>query len=149
MAVTLKTRKPIDAITVEDLAAFPIWEFASDEEENEEQDETWIRPVNSKVVPLGEYALSVAATFSTASGLPLKGFVVLSTDEGIEINGGSILFNEQYLCVSPPEFSGASAEREELAAALGLPQSEVFPLQFTLSVPLKGQSQGIEGAFSA
>jgi hypothetical protein len=150
MAATLKTRKPIDALTVEDLDAFPIWEFAADEEgEDEDQDETWVRPVNSKVVPQGEYSLSVSATFTTTSGHPLHGFIVLSTDEGIEINGGVVLFKEQYLPVSSPDFWGASAERAELAAALELPQEEVFPLSFSLSVPVEGQPQSIEGAFTA
>lgn len=32
MAVTLKTRKPIDKLRPADLRAYPIWEFADDEE---------------------------------------------------------------------------------------------------------------------
>jgi hypothetical protein len=44
MPATLKTRKPVDKLTVGDLVAFPIWEFASDEESVEGQDETWVRP---------------------------------------------------------------------------------------------------------
>ncbi|HGH7176301.1 TPA: hypothetical protein ACJMKJ_003897 [Bacillus wiedmannii] len=37
--------KPIDELTIEDLKQNPIWEWAIDEEENEEYDETWVKPV--------------------------------------------------------------------------------------------------------
>ncbi len=33
MAITLKTRMPIGMLTLEDLDAFPVWEYASDEED--------------------------------------------------------------------------------------------------------------------
>jgi len=36
--------KPIDELTIEDLKQNPIWEWAIDEEENEEYDETWVKP---------------------------------------------------------------------------------------------------------
>jgi hypothetical protein len=36
--------KPVDELTVEDFKESPIWEWAIDEEENEDQDETWVRP---------------------------------------------------------------------------------------------------------
>lgn len=36
--------KPIDELTIEDLKQNPIWECAIDEEENEEYDETWVKP---------------------------------------------------------------------------------------------------------
>jgi hypothetical protein len=37
LATTLKTRKPVVNLTVSDLRAFPIWEFAIDEEGEAEQ----------------------------------------------------------------------------------------------------------------
>ncbi|RSD27804.1 hypothetical protein [Mesobacillus subterraneus] len=40
--------KPVDELTIEDLKENPIWEWAIDEEENEEQDETWVRPSETK-----------------------------------------------------------------------------------------------------
>ncbi|KAB2451892.1 hypothetical protein F8160_03405 [Bacillus sp. CH126_4D] len=36
--------KPIDELTIEDLKQNPIWEWTIDEEENEEYDETWVKP---------------------------------------------------------------------------------------------------------
>ncbi|MGE6310420.1 hypothetical protein [Bacillus cereus] len=39
--------KPVDELTIEDLKHNPIWEWAIDEEENEECDETWVKPVET------------------------------------------------------------------------------------------------------
>jgi hypothetical protein len=36
--------KPVDELSIEDFKESPIWEWVIDEEENEEQDETWVRP---------------------------------------------------------------------------------------------------------
>jgi hypothetical protein len=44
MQATIATRKPVDELTASDLEAFPVWEFAMDEEGVEEQDETWVKP---------------------------------------------------------------------------------------------------------
>lgn len=66
MQVTLKTRKPVNKLTPEDLVTFPIWEFASDEEGVEGQDETWVRPVRRSQVPLEAYSQLVAADLTTA-----------------------------------------------------------------------------------
>lgn len=40
----MKKSKPVDELTIEDLKEHPIWEWAIDEEESEEQDETWVKP---------------------------------------------------------------------------------------------------------
>ena len=37
--------KPLEEITLKDVIENPIWEWALDEEENDEQDETWQRPI--------------------------------------------------------------------------------------------------------
>ncbi|HDR3890383.1 TPA: hypothetical protein QCO65_004902 [Bacillus cereus] len=39
--------KPVGELTIEDLKQNPIWEWAIDEEENEECDETWVKPVET------------------------------------------------------------------------------------------------------
>ncbi|HZH61138.1 MAG TPA: hypothetical protein VEY70_16560 [Metabacillus sp.] len=40
--------KPVDELTLEDFNESPIWEWAIDKEENEGQDETWVRPSETK-----------------------------------------------------------------------------------------------------
>ena len=42
----MKVRKPISELTLEDLDMHPVWEYAIDEEEDEDQDETTVRPID-------------------------------------------------------------------------------------------------------
>ena len=100
MQATLKTRKPVDKLTAGDLVAFPIWEFASDEEDVEGQDETWVRPVGRKQVPAGAYSQLVASDFTTACGVKLQGFMTVTTANEIEISAGAIV-GDGFYCVLP------------------------------------------------
>lgn len=43
----MSNSKPIDKLTIEDLKQNPIWEWALDEDENEEHDETWVKPTTT------------------------------------------------------------------------------------------------------
>lgn len=44
-AIITGKSKPLEVVTLDDMLKNPIWVFALDEEENEDQDETWIKPV--------------------------------------------------------------------------------------------------------
>ncbi len=110
MQVTLKTRKPVDKLTVGDLVAFPIWEFASDEEDVEGQDETWVRPVGRKQVPAGAYSQLVASDFTTASGVKLQGFMTVTTANKIEVSAGALVA-EGFYCVLPNVSEGVASVR--------------------------------------
>lgn len=145
MPISLETRKPIDELRPEDLAAFPIWEFASDEEENEEQDETWVRPVSAKAIGPDLYSLSVAADFHTASGQVLGGFVGVTTAEEFECSHGVLLHAGNYLFIPSGEFE--VAERSAFANALGMETAQVFPLRFSLKVLVQGESTARAGEF--
>src|SRR4051812_27335600 len=94
MRATEKTRKPVDKLTTADLEAFPIWEYAIDEEEVEGQDETWVGPVTAKRIPATAYSQVVAATFRTGSGDELSGHMIVSpaasTAKLFNHSGGSI-----------------------------------------------------------
>lgn len=127
---TLKTRKPIDELTASDLRAYPIWEYALDEEEAEDQDETWVRPVDAQVVRKGQWSLTVAAEFRTRAGTTFPGFVGVTTAEGIEIDGAVLLPEGKYVVV---DTSGAAARRAT-AKTLRMSTQELFPLTYTLRV---------------
>ena len=73
VAVTLKTRMPVGKLRKKHFEAFPIWEYADDEEGNDGMDETWVRPVNSTIVQRRSYC-HVAADFSTPGGKTFFGF---------------------------------------------------------------------------
>jgi hypothetical protein len=138
---SLRTRKPVDALTPDDLAAFPIWEFAIDEEDEPDRDETWVRPVKAARVPRGRASLSVAADVETASGLRCDGFVGISTIEAVEIDALVLLVGGKYLFLSArhPE------TRTELCAALGVRESEAFPLRYRLRILIRGERALREG----
>lgn len=127
---TLKTRKPIDELTAADLTAFPIWEFADDEEGEEDQDETWVRPVDAQVVRKGQWSLSVAAEFRTRAGTTIPGLMGVTTAEGVDIGDAVLLPDSKYIFVD----AGSPKARRETAKALGLTSREIFPLQYTLRV---------------
>ena len=141
MKATLFTRKPIIKLTATDLRAFPVWEFAIDEESHPDQDETWVRPVQAEAVPTGAYSQIVAASFtSPPSSSTFVGFMIVSTDgQPPDLSPGAVLFRCGYHVIpSPQEVS----ERAAFAGLLGA----AFPLSYRLLVPLAGDAQLREGA---
>jgi hypothetical protein len=139
-AVNLQTRKPVHELTLDDFAAFPVWEYASDEEAIDGRDETWVRPVPVAFVPQRSYA-HVAADFTAANGKRFAGFVTVSTLDGPpDVCQGVILHGRGYLFVANAEAFGYRASREHLLAALGLREVEVFPLSFHFRVPVAGRA---------
>jgi len=72
--------KPVDELTIEDLKENPIWEWAIDEEENEEQDETWVRTSETKnfteelngSIVLGELTTNNGDKFPMMCGLDIE-----------------------------------------------------------------------------
>jgi hypothetical protein len=138
MAATLRTRKPANRLTLDDLEAFPIWEYADDEEGIEGQDETWVRPLRARLVPRGRYSVTVAADFTTPNRRAFRGFVDVTTAEGpLEVCQGVILDGrEPYLFIPNPELVHYQQLRAAVATGLGLQVSDTFPLVYTLRVPL-------------
>jgi hypothetical protein len=148
MTATLKTRKRVDKLTLADFVAFPIWEFASDEEGVEGQDETWVRPVHRNQVPARAYSQLVASDFTTASGAKIQGFMVVTTAEKSQISAGSLIGDGSYLVL--PNMSEQRAREEGLVwarrsrkhflNALGSTAAKVFPIAYTLRVRIRGEN---------
>lgn len=145
--VSLQTRKPCNELKVSDFAVFPIWEFALDEEDVPGRDETWVRPINSKIVPKGAYDLFVAATFTTASGRKLDGCLIVNTaGESVEIGEGIVLGRLGYRAVPrKSENKEAIEERKRFVALLGQSASKVFPIHYKLQVVIEGEESPREG----
>lgn len=61
MAINLATRKLVHKVTREDLAAFPVWEWAIDEEDAKDRDESYIRPTAHLSIPVGSFAQFIVA----------------------------------------------------------------------------------------
>jgi hypothetical protein len=136
MKPTPDTRKPIDALTSDDIETYPVWEFATDEEDNEDADETWVRPLICDEIPLGEYALSVAADFVAPSGHKFSGIVDVSTNGQVMSNGGCLIHDRKYTYISADR---KSRERRNLLKSVGLLEVEFFPLKYTLRIRVQGE----------
>src|ERR1039458_7061739 len=144
----MKIRKAVDKLTVADLVAFPIWEFAIDEEGVEGQDETWVRPVKRKHVPSEAYSQLVAADFRTAKGEQLQGFMMVTTAGNIKVRPGGVVGRGIYLVL--PDMSEERARkdglhwvmrfREDLLKRLRSSEEEVFPISYTLRVLIRGEN---------
>ncbi|MBN1909484.1 MAG: hypothetical protein JW818_07090 [Pirellulales bacterium] len=134
--VNLQTRKPVDKLDLSDFTAYPVWEYADDEEAAEGQDETWVRPVDTSVVPNGGYCL-VAVEFTAANGGKFDGFVTISTlDKSPDVCQGSIIDGAEHLFVSNSEACGRDESRTKLLKKLKLKEADLFPLAFRLGVPV-------------
>lgn len=139
--VTLDTRKPVDRLTLADFAAFPVWAYADDEEGVEGRDETWVRPVDSSVVPKGSYT-HVAAEFTATCGKRFSGFVTVSTLDGRpDVCQGVVVHNGKQRFVSNPEACGFDESRKHLLTAVQLTPAEMFPLSFRLCIPIAGRTK--------
>jgi hypothetical protein len=137
-AVSLATRKPVNQLTLDDFSAFPVWEYANDEEGVKGRNETWVRPVDTAVVPNQSYT-HVAADFTAAGGKQFAGFVTVSTLDGPpEVCQRVIVHEREYLFVSNPEAFGFEKSRECLLGKVCLTEPEMFPLSFRLRVPVAG-----------
>jgi hypothetical protein len=144
MPTTLRTRKPVDQLTVKDLEAFPVWEYALDEEGTEGMDETWVKPIDTQVVPADSFSLMVASVVKLANGSVYPGVVHCDTAPtfrpqhlALLTTGGRILLDLN------PTF-GLS----ELQSLLGLKQDAAVPIEFATRVPLATTGQFAFGIVS-
>ena len=145
MSATLEIRKPITKLTVSDLKAFSVWEYAIDEEGEASRDETWLRPINCKTIGIGLYSQIVASDFVTRVGRRLQGFMIVTTaNRRVEVAPGAILGRTGYRvlpCISRKLAVRRRADwvirdRQRLLAALGQSDADVFPIDYLLRVPI-------------
>lgn len=154
MAATLTTRKPVDKLTLADLDAFRVWDYATDEEGEDERDETWVRPVKQASVRRGEYSQLVAATFRSPAGRELRGFMIVTTaKKSVEITPGVVLGRGLYLVLPGVSRKEAAAQdlswcihaRDELCRRLQMKEAAVFPLGYCLDALIAGEKVARSG----
>ncbi len=136
MRPTLQMRKLIIELTEIDIDAYPIWEYALDEEGLKGQDETWIRPLDVPEVPRSGYSFQVAADLKTASGLDLVGIVDISTAGKVAVSSAVILSGRRYISV--PQ-AWQARPWAPLADAFGLTDADCALLGYKLRVPIEGR----------
>ena len=132
MRSTLATRMPVTDLTAAHLEEFPVWEFAIDEEEREEQDETWVKPVPTSQVPADGLSLSVAVTLKLANGLVYPAIMCCDTYAGFHVQAFAILTTEGRVLFSRND---SRSERQRSLKRLGLRVGQVFPLHYCTRIP--------------
>jgi hypothetical protein len=135
-----RVSKPVELLTLADLAAFPIWEWA-DEGEFEDRDETWVCPVDAQTVPRRSYTM-VATRFRAACGREYLGNMSVSRlEDPAELFNGVIYEGERFYLVPNPELVFFDHAMASLLDGLGLSKTELFPIAFTLRVPFDGEPE--------
>lgn len=141
--------KPVNCLTLRDLRRYPIWEFATDTEGLPCRDETWVRALRRFAVPWDAYSLTVAATMTIRSGQDFEGTAYVSTPHGtVDVQMGMIVVGREWYDIPNPGQWREAEKRAELVAALGGSLEMVFPIRWTLNVPLEGESNPGSGFLS-
>jgi len=73
-----RIRKQVHELSASDFEAFPCWEYASDEEGNEDQDECTVRPLPLGELPGATQQVLVQAAFLFPNGRIRLGMVTLN-----------------------------------------------------------------------
>jgi hypothetical protein len=146
MQATIATRKPVTDLTAADLEAFAVWEFATDEEELDGQDESWVKPLSATRIPSDGLSLSVAAALRLASGRIYPGILFCDTYAGFDVSAIAILTTSGRVL-----FAHNDPVSETLAKLnqLGLNAGQVFPVEYRTRVPSMRTGNSERGAFSA
>jgi hypothetical protein len=146
-----RIRKPVNELTPDDLERFPVWEYALDEEGDEGQDETTVRPVESDgLLDPDDGSFIVRAVLNLADGTRYTGY--LNTPFQGETDLGTI----QPVVVTPAGQIGfwwgmiepTATDIAESYQRLGKSSStQIFPLRYQSDVdivdgPVAGEIAG-------
>jgi hypothetical protein len=89
----------------------------------------------------------VAATFTTAAGKKLNGFMIVTTaDKKVDIDQPTVLgrLGFRSIPVKSKDARGIQ-ERREFLKAIGQPESKVFPITYTFKVLIEGEKTARQG----
>ena len=86
--------KPVEELTIEDLKESPIWEWAINEEGNGEQDETWVRPSETKNFTEELNGSIVSGELTTNNGDEFPMMCSLDIDNNEVVISSIVFYNE-------------------------------------------------------
>ena len=135
-----RIRKQVSDLTVADLRAHPIWEFASDEEGIDGQDEATVRPYHQwgDLDPEGGGQFLVLASFVLADGSKMQGHITPSRQQ-VRRRPPILVTDQGTVCFWQGIFAPSQADIAIDFANLGKDSpAQVFPIQFSSEVPLVG-----------
>ena len=138
---SVRVKRQVYELTLDDLGNFPVWEFRLDEKDEEGQDESTVRPYTaSGPLDPADRMFVVRAVFTLADGSRMQGYLtppvrgdgspgvlqpVIVTDRG----------QVRFWCGTAAPDSKRLARSYEL---LGKDAAHVFPLRFESEVELVG-----------
>lgn len=141
--------KPVNLLTVSDLASSPVWEFVNNEEDKGVVDETYVEPVIQ--VPASSLAGRIVGTRITLSN-GRRVWAMLSN-----IDTTSETLTEQFMTLSVEndgnwfhlaryhDFDYTQRGPEQLAQFLGLGVDDVFPITYDVRSHVLGDPKVLCG----
>ena len=139
MTIDLHTRRSIRKIARADFDAFPVWEWAINEDHTHGHDESFVRPTGLGSLSLeqvGQYIVSATVTLSEGSALP--GCVEVSVRSGkLHMEPMFIFLQDRHL-----DFGGAET-KTVLSHYTKHPAAH--PVRWQLAVALDGESAPRQG----
>jgi len=145
MKITVDTRKPVEDLNTADLELFPVWRFVEDDgNENEDEDETWVQPVASPVIPANGMALCMAAAARLPCGLVYPAVLFGDSSSGEAVDGIALLTTRGRVLLHK---SDSPAETRTALKRLGLSQAQVLPLEFATRAALSSTGALAFGRF--
>ena len=129
-------RKQVYDLTAEDLTKFPVWEFALDEEGDEEQNEATVRPMTGSIMPDDLPAAVVRAKFVLADGSVLIGHMTVPGIGPYSLDDlhPSIVTKSDQVTFLYGFNAPSAAEKERFYALIGKSPEQVFPIQFSIDI---------------
>lgn len=149
-----RIRKQVYDLTEEDLARYPLWEFALDEEGEEGQDEATVRPLPYEYVPANEARLMVgAATARLADGREFVATLYFNCLDGQSVENdrspAALGSSQPHLLIEGRQFGFWQGslrpalfrkEMELFYATLGSPAEAIFPIEVTAWSLVEGET---------
>lgn len=144
-----RIRRQVYLLTEDDLEKHPVWEYALDEEGEEDQDEATVRPVACVQLPKSELRLgAMAATAKLRDGREVP--AVLSfyvSSRGVEEYPEGVLHPSQPRILVGGQHHGfwhgilkpRRGEMDSFYAAVGSTANEVFPIEITARITVEGE----------
>jgi hypothetical protein len=144
--------KPVTALTPDDLARFPVWEYDNGGEAVPGRDETWVLPVTAlPVSSLSGRVVGVALQLGGRKEVGLLGNLDLSNPQAAQEfttlsvwRDGTWFHLARYFDYDRDQHGPA-----KLAAFLGLSIAEVFPVRYDLSGIAVGHPKVVRGCIDA
>ncbi|MFL6656846.1 MAG: hypothetical protein ACJ8GW_02140 [Massilia sp.] len=134
MPTDLDSRRSLRQMTRDDLLAFPVWEWALNEEHGYGQGESLMRPTSLRCLPLtpAQYIVSAEATLSNGAVLPAC--------VEVSVRSAKAKVAPMFMFLQDRHLDFDSAETRTVLGHYTR-QDHAHPVSWTLAVPLEGAAK--------